>query len=171
MNKWNTRDLRGHCATIREVAYSILDGVIRIIHWNNPFGYTTALGIDSASNRNVYQEYFLGGKGGRWVALTTLPPSCDNCLEIWESQTPGTLRVCPGLWGISLKHPLFTRFWEAKKKARLDKAPRLSVPPSALCCTISGIKLHFFRFSWNSEEKIFVKFLQEAWFPWKLAQR
>jgi len=53
------------------------------------------LGIDSASNRNVYQEYILGGKGGRRVTLTTLPPSCDDCLEIWEP--PGTLRACPEL--------------------------------------------------------------------------
>ena len=33
-------------------------------------------GVDSTSNRNEYQEYFLGGKGGRCVRLTTLPPSC-----------------------------------------------------------------------------------------------
>jgi len=26
-----------------------------------------------------YQEYFLGGKGGRCVKLTTLPPSCADC--------------------------------------------------------------------------------------------
>ena len=38
-----------------------------------------------------------GGKGGRCVGLTTLPPSCADCLEIWEPQLPGTLRVCPGL--------------------------------------------------------------------------
>jgi len=31
-------------------------------------------GVDSASNRNEYQEHFLGGKGGRCVKLTTLPP-------------------------------------------------------------------------------------------------
>jgi len=31
-------------------------------------------GVDSASNRNEYQEYFVGGKGGRCVGLTTLPP-------------------------------------------------------------------------------------------------
>jgi hypothetical protein len=29
--------------------------------------------------------------------MTTLPPSCADCLEIWERQTPGTLRACPGL--------------------------------------------------------------------------
>jgi len=27
---------------------------------------------------------FPGGKGGRCVRLTTLPPSCVDCLEIWE---------------------------------------------------------------------------------------
>jgi len=40
---------------------------------------------------------FPGGKGGRCVGLTTLPPSCADCLEIWEHQLPGTLRACPGL--------------------------------------------------------------------------
>ena len=54
-------------------------------------------GVDSASNRNEYQEYFLGDKGSRCVQLTTLPPSCANCLEIWEPHPPGTLRACPGL--------------------------------------------------------------------------
>jgi len=29
---------------------------------------------------------------------TTLPPSCVDCLEIWELQPPGTLRACPGLY-------------------------------------------------------------------------
>jgi len=32
-------------------------------------------------NRNEYEEYFLGGKGGRCVGLTTLPPSCALYLE------------------------------------------------------------------------------------------
>jgi hypothetical protein len=30
--------------------------------------------VDSASNRNEYQEYFLGSKGGRCVGLTTFKP-------------------------------------------------------------------------------------------------
>jgi len=29
--------------------------------------------------------------------LTTLPPSCADSLEIWESQLPGTLRACNGI--------------------------------------------------------------------------
>jgi hypothetical protein len=42
-------------------------------------------------------NYFLGVKGGRCVGLATLAPSCADCLEIWEPQTPATLRACPGL--------------------------------------------------------------------------
>jgi len=37
---------------------------------------------------NLYQKWvpgiFPGGKGGRCVGLTTLPPSCADFLEIWE---------------------------------------------------------------------------------------
>jgi hypothetical protein len=39
-----------------------------------------------------------GGKGGQCLGLTTSPPSCADCLEIWESQPPGTLRSCPALY-------------------------------------------------------------------------
>jgi len=56
-----------------------------------------ALGLYSASKRIEYQEYFLGVKGIWCVGLTTLPPSCASCLEIWEPHPPGTLRACPGL--------------------------------------------------------------------------
>jgi len=38
----------------------------------------TALG----PNKNEYQGYLLGGKGGRCVGMTTLPPSCAKCVEI-----------------------------------------------------------------------------------------
>jgi hypothetical protein len=42
----------------RKDAGSIPDGVIRNFHRHNPSGRTMALG----SNRNEYQEYFLGVK-------------------------------------------------------------------------------------------------------------
>jgi hypothetical protein len=52
-----------YCATNRKVAGSIPDGVIGIFHWHNPSDRTKAgPGVDSASNRNEYQEHFLGVK-------------------------------------------------------------------------------------------------------------
>jgi hypothetical protein len=52
-----------------------------------------ALGFDSASNRNEYQEYFLKRIDGQCAGLTTLPPSRAECLEIWEPQPPGDQKV------------------------------------------------------------------------------
>jgi len=80
-----------------KVAGSIPDGVTKIFHWRNPSGRTA---VDSASNRNEYQAYFVACKGGRCVRLTTLPPSCVDCLEIWKPQPPGTLRACPDLYRV-----------------------------------------------------------------------
>ena len=67
----------------------------RWCHWK--FSLTSSFrphygsGVDSASNRNEYQEYFMGegggGKGGRCVGLTTLPPSCVDCHEILGAST------------------------------------------------------------------------------------
>jgi hypothetical protein len=73
----------------------------RWCHWN--FSLTQSSrprygpGVESASNRNEYHEYFLGDKGGRSVGMTTLPPSYIDCLEIWDPKPPGNLRACPGL--------------------------------------------------------------------------
>jgi hypothetical protein len=39
--------------------------------------------VNSPSNRNEYQEYFLQVEGGQCIGLTTLPPLCAECLEIW----------------------------------------------------------------------------------------
>jgi len=39
------------------------------------------LGVNSDSNRNEYQGYLWGGKGGRGIGLTTFPPACADCLE------------------------------------------------------------------------------------------
>ena len=64
-------------------------------------------GVDSSYNRNEYQEYFLGGKGGRCVGLTTLPSSCADCLEIWEPHLPGTLWACSGLYRVCFTFILY----------------------------------------------------------------
>jgi hypothetical protein len=49
--------------------------------------------VTEMSDRNISW-----GKGGWCVRLTTLPPSCSNCLEIWEPHSPGTLWACPELY-------------------------------------------------------------------------
>jgi hypothetical protein len=68
-----------HCATSRKVAGLIPDGVTGIFHLHNPSGPTMVLGLTQTiaemSTRNIP-----GGKGGRCVGLTTLPPSCADCL-------------------------------------------------------------------------------------------
>jgi len=47
--------------------------------------------------RVMMMKYFLWGKGGRCIGLTSLPPACAECLEIWEPHPPATPRACPGL--------------------------------------------------------------------------
>jgi len=73
----------------------------RWCHWNFSLKQTFRAyygpGVDSASNRYEDQKYFLRGKGGRCIQLTTLPPLRADCLEIWEPQPPGKLRASPGL--------------------------------------------------------------------------
>ena len=82
--------------TSRKVAGSIPDRVIGVFHLHNPPGRTMALGSTQFLT-DMSTTYISWGKGGRCVELTTLLPSCADCLEIWEPQPPGTLRACPGL--------------------------------------------------------------------------
>jgi hypothetical protein len=80
-----------HCATSRKVAGSIPDGVTGICQWLNPSGRSMALGSTQPLTEWSYQEPFLGGKSGRCVWLTTIPPSSADCLEIlgtWTSWSP-----------------------------------------------------------------------------------
>jgi len=56
-------------------------------------------GVDSASNTNEYQVYFLGGKGGWCVRLTTLPPSCAVVMKSGNLkflEFSGPLQACNG---------------------------------------------------------------------------
>ena len=62
-------------ATNRKVAGSIPDGVNGVFIEIKSFRPHYGPGVDSASNRNEYREYFIGVKSGRCVRLTTLPPS------------------------------------------------------------------------------------------------
>ena len=66
---------------------SIPKGVTGIFPWFNPSGDTTTLRSTQPLTENKYQGYFLGGKGGRCVGLTTLPASCADYLEILRAST------------------------------------------------------------------------------------
>ena len=88
----------GHCATSRKVAALIPDEVIQIFQWRNPFGRTLALGSTQSLTEMSTRNISWMGKGWRCVGLTTLPPSCYNCLEIWKPQLSGTISACPGLY-------------------------------------------------------------------------
>jgi hypothetical protein len=91
--------LHFHCATNQRVAGSIPDSAIRIFLWRNPSGRTVALRSTRPLTEVSTCNVFLGGKGGRCVGVTTLPPLCaDFCYEIWEPQSPEILRVCSGLY-------------------------------------------------------------------------
>ena len=76
-----------HCATSRMVAGSIPGGDIGIFHWPSR---TLALGwtqpVTEISTRNI-----------SWRVKAALPPSCANCLEIWEPLPQGTFGAGPGL--------------------------------------------------------------------------
>ena len=49
--------------------------------------------LTDMSTRNIS----VGGKGSRYVGLTTLSPSCADCLEIWEPQSLGTVQASAGV--------------------------------------------------------------------------
>ena len=80
----------------------------RLCRWDFPltrsFWPHYGCGIDSAPDKNEYQEFFLTGKGGRCVGLTTLPTSCADCHVMWGPQPPGTLKSCPALYRDSFLH-------------------------------------------------------------------
>jgi len=59
------------CVTNRKFAGSIPAGVSGFFIDINSYRSHYDPGVDSASNRNEYQEYFLGIKSGRCVRLTT----------------------------------------------------------------------------------------------------
>jgi hypothetical protein len=114
---------------------------IPVCHWNftlaQSFRQHYGLGVDSASNRNEYQAYFLGGKGGRRVGLTTLPNSFADSLEIWEPQYSGSLGACPGLFhrprGLRCRSMAarLLRLW-----VRIPTGAWMSV--CCECCVLSG---------------------------------
>jgi hypothetical protein len=72
-----------HCSISWKVVGLIPNCVTGIFHWHNPSGRTMTLGstqpLTEMSTRNNFWA-----KGNSCIGLTTLPPSCVDCLKIWE---------------------------------------------------------------------------------------
>jgi len=87
------------CATNRKVAASIPTAVCGFLIDIKFFRSHYGPGVNSASNRNEYQEYFLGVKARRCVRLTTLPPPWANATQSGNLnflEPSGPLRACNG---------------------------------------------------------------------------
>ena len=86
-----------YCATNRKVAGSIPTGVIGIFQWQSLRSHYGP-GVDSASNRNEYQEYFLGVK----AAVRKADNPTTFCAIVMKSgnlnllETSGPLQACNG---------------------------------------------------------------------------
>ena len=87
------------CATNRKVAGSIPAGVSGFFIHTKSFRSHHGPGVDSASNRNEYQEYLLGSRRAVPKA-DNLPPSCavvtkSGNFNFLESSGPVLLYLCP----------------------------------------------------------------------------
>lgn len=86
------------CASHRKVAVSMPDSFTGTSHWHNLSSCTVTLESIQRVTENEYQGYVRsGGKGGQWVGLTILPPSCVDCFEIWDPQPQGSVKDCAGI--------------------------------------------------------------------------
>ena len=101
-------------AISRAVPGSIPGGVTGIFSDIFPSDHTMVLGstqpLVKMSTRNIP-----GSKGDRCMRLTTSPPSCAECHEIWKPKTPGTLWATPGLL-----RDCFTLHWIRRRSPRIN---------------------------------------------------
>jgi hypothetical protein len=67
--------------------------------------------ILNTSRHTAALGYLLEGKGGRCVVITTLPPSCTECLEILEASTSGSPKGACILYTRNYTVNLEVRFW------------------------------------------------------------
>jgi len=81
-----------------------------------------ALGLTQPLTEMSTRNISSGGKGGRCVRLTPLPPSYTDCLEIWESQPPGNLGA--SFTCSSAANPeVFSILWTANVHYRVHNSP------------------------------------------------
>jgi hypothetical protein len=143
-----------HCATSRKVASPITDGVTGIFHWLNPSGRTMVLESTQPLTEISTSGYW--GKESRRVALTTLPSSCADCLEIlgdstcWTPtgmSTPATgqaLYLYPGNGGSCLPQNDDTHLLNLKSLRNwyIWQCVRVCVLMSYVWCTESTSNIH-----------------------------
>ena len=92
------------------------------------------------------------------AGLTTLPSSCDVCLEIWEPHPPRTLRACPGLYRDCCYLYLYLyRYIQCRISALLNRRPfnvealvRSRVSPCKVCGRHCGTGTEFSPVLWFS---------------------
>ena len=119
-------------------------------------------GFNSASNRYEYQGYLLGGKGGRCVGPTTLPPSCADSLKILGPSTSWSPEgLSRPVVGIALPFVVFFMLpkykgqhdlWDCEGKQLCDFCLPLlmcatSVTPDSCCVYHSGLPLNYLELS------------------------
>lgn len=115
-----------------------------LIEWKFPMTPTWNRTSDSASNKNEYQGHLLGG---RCVGLTTLPPSCADCLEILESYSsyiPRELfRILQGYACLHLLH-MILRCWAIIGPCKFtSNLPHMGYSSDFyLCFEFPNIKIH-----------------------------
>jgi hypothetical protein len=78
------------------VRFSIMSLGFFLCH--NPSGRIMVMGSTHCLTEMSTRNISWGEKGGRCLGLPTLPPSCADCLEIWETQPPGNFWACLGLY-------------------------------------------------------------------------
>jgi len=127
------------CATNWKVAGSVPASVNGFFIDIKFFWLHYGPGVDSASNRNEHQEYFLGGKGGRCVRPITLPPSCavvtkSGSLNFLE--TSGPVQACNGT---ALPLLSYNKHWETFTfQIQLSVPARRNLDFSVSACPVSG---------------------------------
>jgi hypothetical protein len=91
-NEWS------HTSTVLSVSWQVIGWTSLFFHWHNPSGRTKVLGSTQPLTE-MSTRCIPGGKGGRCVRLTNLPPSCAVVMKSGNLNflgPSGPLQACNG---------------------------------------------------------------------------